>query len=255
MAARCLDLKLPVAPSACCRACGRCRPACLDQVPEEDLKRVAAATGAAVQTTVNNLDTQALGTCAHFEEVQVCAAPSPAGRRPSCCASPGLAAPRAARATAASTTPLSCIGRASHARPRSPHQRWLAPSMRSRTRITARGSRVPARFERTITIPRHGHTAGDFYVLGRWRARAPARCVSACPLPPGGRGALQPVPGLPARAHGHDGPARRQRPVHRRGRAQPARRHHDRAARDEELGGRRRRRRHRHGAVAVRPRC
>jgi hypothetical protein len=41
------------------------------QVPEEDLKRVAAATGAAVQTTVNGLDAQALGTCAHFEEVQV----------------------------------------------------------------------------------------------------------------------------------------------------------------------------------------
>ena len=41
------------------------------QVPEEDLKRVAAATGATVQTTVNNLDPKVLGTCAHFEEVQV----------------------------------------------------------------------------------------------------------------------------------------------------------------------------------------
>lgn len=38
---------------------------------EEDLKRVAAATGASVQTTVNNLDTKVLGTCEQFEEVQV----------------------------------------------------------------------------------------------------------------------------------------------------------------------------------------
>jgi hypothetical protein len=40
-------------------------------VQEEDLKRVAAATGASVQTTVNNLDTKVLGTCEQFEEVQV----------------------------------------------------------------------------------------------------------------------------------------------------------------------------------------
>lgn len=41
------------------------------QVAEEDLKRVASATGASVQTTVNNLDPKVLGTCATFEEVQV----------------------------------------------------------------------------------------------------------------------------------------------------------------------------------------
>jgi len=40
-------------------------------VAEEDLKRVAAATGGVVQSTVNNLDPKVLGTCAHFEEVQV----------------------------------------------------------------------------------------------------------------------------------------------------------------------------------------
>lgn len=41
------------------------------QVAEEDLKRVAAATGASVQTTINNLNPKVLGTCAQFEEVQV----------------------------------------------------------------------------------------------------------------------------------------------------------------------------------------
>ena len=41
------------------------------QVAEEDLQRVAQATGAAVQTTVNELDPRVLGTCRHFEEVQV----------------------------------------------------------------------------------------------------------------------------------------------------------------------------------------
>jgi hypothetical protein len=40
-------------------------------VAEEDLQRVAQATGAAVQTTVNELDPRVLGTCRHFEEVQV----------------------------------------------------------------------------------------------------------------------------------------------------------------------------------------
>jgi hypothetical protein len=43
----------------------------LTQVAEEDLKRVAAATGAAVQSTVNNLNPKVLGTCESFEEVQV----------------------------------------------------------------------------------------------------------------------------------------------------------------------------------------
>ena len=41
------------------------------QVTEDDLRRVAAATGAAVQTTVNGLDPKVLGQCARFEERQV----------------------------------------------------------------------------------------------------------------------------------------------------------------------------------------
>ncbi|CAL5229846.1 g13255 [Coccomyxa viridis] len=44
---------------------------CAGRVAEEDLKRVAAATGGVVQSTVNNLDPKVLGTCADFEEVQV----------------------------------------------------------------------------------------------------------------------------------------------------------------------------------------
>lgn len=44
---------------------------CAGRVPEEDLRRVADATGAQVQTTVNNLDPSVLGTCAAFEERQV----------------------------------------------------------------------------------------------------------------------------------------------------------------------------------------
>eukprot|EP00887_Chlorella_sp_A99_P006503 scaffold3.g6503.t1 len=44
---------------------------CAGRVPEEDLRRVAEATGAQVQTTVNSLDPKVLGTCARFEERQV----------------------------------------------------------------------------------------------------------------------------------------------------------------------------------------
>ena len=44
---------------------------CIGQVTEEDLGRVAAATGAQVQTTVNNLNPKALGSCAQFDEQQV----------------------------------------------------------------------------------------------------------------------------------------------------------------------------------------
>eukprot|EP00775_Hariotina_reticulata_P013203 gene13203-13334_t len=44
---------------------------CAGRVPEDDLQRVAKATGARVQTTVNNLDTAVLGTCKRFEERQV----------------------------------------------------------------------------------------------------------------------------------------------------------------------------------------
>lgn len=47
-------------------------PSCLAQVPEEDLQRVAEATGGQIQTTVNNLSpAKALGTCQRFEERQV----------------------------------------------------------------------------------------------------------------------------------------------------------------------------------------
>lgn len=41
------------------------------QVEQGDLNRVVAATGAQIQTTVNNLDSKALGSCAEFEERQV----------------------------------------------------------------------------------------------------------------------------------------------------------------------------------------
>lgn len=45
---------------------------CAGRVPTEDMERVAKATGARVQTTVNNLDAdQALGRCERFEERQV----------------------------------------------------------------------------------------------------------------------------------------------------------------------------------------
>lgn len=40
------------------------------QVQEADLHRVAVATGAQVQTTVNNLNPRVLGTCENFEEKQ-----------------------------------------------------------------------------------------------------------------------------------------------------------------------------------------
>jgi len=42
---------------------------------EDDLKRVASATGAAVQSTVNSLNPKVLGTCENFEEVQVRSTP------------------------------------------------------------------------------------------------------------------------------------------------------------------------------------
>jgi len=44
---------------------------CAGRVTDEDLRRVCKATGASVQTTVNNLNTSALGTCALFEERQI----------------------------------------------------------------------------------------------------------------------------------------------------------------------------------------
>ena len=44
---------------------------CAGRVPEEDIIRVADATGAQIQTTVHGLNIEALGTCAKFEERQV----------------------------------------------------------------------------------------------------------------------------------------------------------------------------------------
>ncbi len=44
---------------------------CAGRVPRDDLERVARATGARVQTTVNGLSSDVLGTCESFEEKQV----------------------------------------------------------------------------------------------------------------------------------------------------------------------------------------
>jgi T-complex protein 1 subunit eta len=40
-------------------------------VPSEDINRVARATGALLQTTVNNVAPDVLGTCGKFEEKQI----------------------------------------------------------------------------------------------------------------------------------------------------------------------------------------
>ena len=44
---------------------------CAGRVPEDDLKRVAMATGAAIQVTVHGLKPDVLGACGEFEERQV----------------------------------------------------------------------------------------------------------------------------------------------------------------------------------------
>ncbi|XP_019161059.1 PREDICTED: T-complex protein 1 subunit eta-like [Ipomoea nil] len=44
---------------------------CAGRVTEEDLQRVAAATGGTEQTTVNNVIDEVLGSCENFEERQV----------------------------------------------------------------------------------------------------------------------------------------------------------------------------------------
>eukprot|EP00193_Tetraselmis_chui_P016036 CAMPEP_0177794714 /NCGR_PEP_ID=MMETSP0491_2-20121128/25801_1 /TAXON_ID=63592 /ORGANISM="Tetraselmis chuii, Strain PLY429" /LENGTH=547 /DNA_ID=CAMNT_0019317405 /DNA_START=143 /DNA_END=1782 /DNA_ORIENTATION=- len=44
---------------------------CAGRVAEEDVRRITSATGAVMQTTVNNLLPSVLGTCAKFEEKQV----------------------------------------------------------------------------------------------------------------------------------------------------------------------------------------
>lgn len=44
---------------------------CAGRVPEEDLKRTMKACGGSIQTTVQNLTPDVLGTCELFEEVQL----------------------------------------------------------------------------------------------------------------------------------------------------------------------------------------
>jgi len=44
---------------------------CAGRVPEEDLRRVAKATGGSIQSSVSDLIPSVLGTCAFFEERQV----------------------------------------------------------------------------------------------------------------------------------------------------------------------------------------
>lgn len=44
---------------------------CAGRVPEEDLKRVAKATGATIQVTAHGLTEKVLGTCGEFEEKQI----------------------------------------------------------------------------------------------------------------------------------------------------------------------------------------
>lgn len=44
---------------------------CAGRVPLDDLNRLAKSTGGVVQTTVNGLTDDVLGTCGVFEEVQL----------------------------------------------------------------------------------------------------------------------------------------------------------------------------------------
>jgi T-complex protein 1 subunit eta len=44
---------------------------CAGRVPQEDLNRLAKSTGGVVQTTVNGITKDVLGTCGEFEEVQL----------------------------------------------------------------------------------------------------------------------------------------------------------------------------------------
>ena len=44
---------------------------CAGRVPDEDLKRTMKACGGAVQTSVNDLNPDVLGTCENFEEEQI----------------------------------------------------------------------------------------------------------------------------------------------------------------------------------------
>lgn len=44
---------------------------CAGRVPDEDMKRVSKATGARIQSTCQDLSQNILGTCGHFEEIQI----------------------------------------------------------------------------------------------------------------------------------------------------------------------------------------
>ena len=44
---------------------------CAGRVPDEDLKRTMKACGGSIQTSVNSLTDEVLGTCELFEEIQV----------------------------------------------------------------------------------------------------------------------------------------------------------------------------------------
>lgn len=44
---------------------------CAGRVTNEDITRVAKATGAVLQTTVNNVNADVLGTCGSFQEKQI----------------------------------------------------------------------------------------------------------------------------------------------------------------------------------------
>ena len=44
---------------------------CAGRVPEEDMKRTMKACGGSIQTSVQNMKTDVLGSCETFEEIQV----------------------------------------------------------------------------------------------------------------------------------------------------------------------------------------
>jgi T-complex protein 1 subunit eta len=48
-----------------------CNIFCAGRVPKDDIMRIAAATGAKLQTSINELNSSSLGTCSNFEEKQI----------------------------------------------------------------------------------------------------------------------------------------------------------------------------------------
>lgn len=48
-----------------------CNIFCAGRVPKNDIIRIAAATGAKLQTSINELNSSSLGTCGNFEEKQI----------------------------------------------------------------------------------------------------------------------------------------------------------------------------------------